>query len=68
MYKIKNNTPEEMFFIDTMGKGVRIPPKESIEHKFPPRDGFGDRLTIEKMPTKKQAAEEKKKETKTEVE
>lgn len=49
MYKVKNNRKDKMFFIDTDGVGVHMEPEEEITVAHPPRDGFGNRLTIEEI-------------------
>jgi len=51
MYKIKNITTEQIFFVDTQGKGIMIPPGEQIVNKLPPKFGYTKKLEIEVQET-----------------
>ena len=59
MYKIKNNMERIMSFRDTIGVLIKIEPKEEITVKYPPRNGFGKKLTIEEINKEKKTKEVK---------
>ena len=49
MYKVKNITTWDIFFVDTMGNGTHIAPGEEIDSEYPAKFGYDKKLEIKKQ-------------------
>jgi hypothetical protein len=52
-------TQEDLFVIDTKGEGFKLKSGEEKTVEHPPKDGFGNKLKIEKIADKQEKKETK---------